>query len=151
MPAEGEESIRGVLTVDGVGVPDVEVDVRRDGQSVGTGVSGAEGEWIVVLPSAGTYEVQLGVETLPPGIELRNPDRSRLELTVREGQQSTALFALRPATVQRHLAAYRIDSGDEAWDIDLGEGPGVVDVVARHGRLFVFGADGSLTAWASGS
>ena len=151
VPTEGAESIRGTLTVEGTPVPGVEVDVLRDGQSVGTSVSNADGEWIVELPMAGTYVAQMQVRTLPPGVELRDPDRTELELRVREGGQATALFALEASNVERTLRAFRIDSGQEVWDIDLGEGPGVADIAVGKGRFFVFGVDGSLTAWESAS
>jgi neutral amino acid transport system permease protein len=91
---DAEERIRGQLVADGEGVEGVEIDVSLDGEAIGTGVSDADGEWSVDLPGPGTYEVTINVDTLPGDVDLRNPDRTTLELRVGQGATSTALFAL---------------------------------------------------------
>lgn len=92
--AQADERIRGTLTADGEGVSGVEIDVALDSEAIGTGVSDEEGEWAVELPGPGTYEVTINVDTLPGDVNLRNPERTTLEIRVGEGSTSTALFAL---------------------------------------------------------
>ncbi len=91
---DADERIRGQLQADGEGVPGVEIDVALDGDAIDTGVSDDEGEWSVDLPGPGTYQVTINVDTLPEGVELRDPERTSLDIRVGEGSTSTALFAL---------------------------------------------------------
>lgn len=92
--AQDSEVIRGQLSADDEAVSGVEIDVSLNGESVGTGVSDEDGEWSVELPGPDTYDVTINVDTLPGGVELRNPERTTLEIRVSQGATATALFAL---------------------------------------------------------
>ena len=92
--AQDGERIRGILTAEGEGVAGVEIDVTLNGDGIGTGISDEDGEWFVDLPGPDTYTVTINVDTLPEGVDLRDPDRTSLEIRVGAGATSTALFAL---------------------------------------------------------
>lgn len=93
--AEGVEEITGRLTFEGEPVPGVDIVVATDdGEPVGVGTSDEEGQWSVPLPGGGTFLVTIQVDTLPPGVELSDPEREQLEIRVSEGNRGTALFAL---------------------------------------------------------
>ena len=65
----------------------------EDGNEVGSAVSDADGVWRVALPSSGVYDVELLVETLSDGLELRNPDRNPLtDIEVQPNTERNALF-----------------------------------------------------------
>ena len=61
---------------------------------VGTVESDAAGEFRIEVPSPGEYEVILQVDTLPEGINLRNPDANPLQSTVTENRDRRVLFPL---------------------------------------------------------
>ncbi len=65
-----------------------------DGSFAGEASSADDGSWSVVLPAGGDYRVTLLEDTLPPEVELRNPDRASLEFSMRPGQSRTVLFPL---------------------------------------------------------
>jgi neutral amino acid transport system permease protein len=93
--AQGGEGVRGTIN-DGEGepVPGVEITVAdAAGEVIETAVTDDEGSWSVELPDAGDYVATLDPETLPDGVELRDPDRVTLEFTIRPGQQRTLIFA----------------------------------------------------------
>jgi branched-chain amino acid transport system permease protein len=71
-----------VITVEGV-----------DGFSE-TATSDAEGAFSVMVPGDGEYIVTLDEETLPEGINLRNPDANPLETQVNDGNDRRVLFSL---------------------------------------------------------
>ena len=90
-----EESIGGRLVHEGEPVADVTIVVAAvDGSAAFEAVTDADGAWRVVLPGAGTYRVELQVDTLPEGVGLRDPERSSLELRVFDNSTSAAVFAL---------------------------------------------------------
>ncbi|MCC5948504.1 MAG: hypothetical protein JJT89_08610 [Nitriliruptoraceae bacterium] len=91
---EGGEQVRGTLN-DGEGDPleGVQLSVTTpDGEAVGDATSGDDGTWAVDLPGPGDYVVTLDTSTLPDGVELRDPERDTLEVSVNTGQQRTLLF-----------------------------------------------------------
>ena len=93
--AESVEEISGRLTFEGEPVVGVDIVVATDdGEPVGASTSDEDGRWSVSLPDGGTYLVTIQVETLPPGIDLRDPEREQLEIRVSDGGTGTALFAL---------------------------------------------------------
>ena len=61
---------------------------------VGTVESDAAGEFRIEVPGPGDYEVTLQVDTLPEGINLRNPDANPLQSTVTENRDRRVLFPL---------------------------------------------------------
>ncbi len=92
----GGEAVRGTLTdQDGDPVPGVVIAVTTaDGVEVGEVVSADDGTWALGLPEPGEYVVTIEVETLPDGVELRDPERTSLQIEIRTGQQRTLLFAM---------------------------------------------------------
>ena len=100
-PAAGQEpdtSVRGRLSavIDGErqGVAGVEIVVERDGDEVASATTGEDGSWEVPLPEAGTYEVILVTDTLPEGLELRDPADESVEVEVAPGQRAGRAFPL---------------------------------------------------------
>jgi len=83
--------------------PETEEDVAVEGVAIvvtsadgfeGEGASDADGAFRVEVPSDGTYMVALDVESLPDGVNLRNPDRNPLDSEVNDGQDRRVLFPL---------------------------------------------------------
>jgi neutral amino acid transport system permease protein len=94
-----DTSIRGTVQVvagdERTPVEGVTIRVTRDGSEVGESVTDAEGTWEVAVPSAGTYQVTLEVETLPDDVAA--PTSAELgEVAVRDGQNKTVRFNLGP-------------------------------------------------------
>lgn len=100
--AQGQgETIHGTLTtqVEGetepVPVEGAVLVVTQDGNEVGTATSGPDGSWEVELPGPGQYDVRLDVESLPEGVEPRDPDRVELtDINVLSGQSRPVAFQL---------------------------------------------------------
>lgn len=88
------ESVRGRLVFEGEPVEGAEIVAERDGTEVARAESDADGEWEVPLPGPGEYTITLDDETLPEGIDLRDPDRASLTVVVRAGQSKPLVFAL---------------------------------------------------------
>lgn len=80
--AQGE-TVGGTLTFEGEPVPAVEIVVTGEDGEVGRAVTAEDGSWEINLPSTGTYQVELLVETLPEDVALTNPDNNPLEITIR--------------------------------------------------------------------
>lgn len=100
--AEGE-TIGGTLIYrvgdERIPVEGAAIIVSQDGNEVGTGVSDAEGKWVVALPGTGLYDVALDESSLPDGVTLTDPDRGELPgVEVLEGQQKKVLFPLGEGT-----------------------------------------------------
>jgi branched-chain amino acid transport system permease protein len=93
-PGAPATAVRGVLRADGEPVPDVGIEVSRDGERIDAVRTDDGGAWEVVVPGPGTYEVALDTGTLPEGITLRDPERATSEVAVREGQRAGVIFAL---------------------------------------------------------
>jgi neutral amino acid transport system permease protein len=66
----------------------------EDGDEVADTVTDADGQWFVEIEEPGRYEVTLDAESLPEGVELRDPDRDSLTVSVRMGRTTQALFRL---------------------------------------------------------
>ncbi|NHZ70568.1 MAG: branched-chain amino acid ABC transporter permease [Proteobacteria bacterium] len=64
-----------------------------DGDVVGTGVTDADGVFLLPLPGPGVYLVELDSNTLPEGIRLKNPDRNPATVGVEEGQVGRTIFS----------------------------------------------------------
>jgi neutral amino acid transport system permease protein len=93
--AQGGESVRGTVR-DGEGepVPGVAIAVAdEDGGAVGETTTDDEGAWEIELPAPGDYTVTLDQDTMPDGVELRDPERATLEVSIRAGQNRTLIFA----------------------------------------------------------
>lgn len=93
---DARELVRGTLR-DGEGTPleGVAITVSEPGgESIGETVSDGEGAWVQPVPGPGDYVVTLDRETLPDGVELRDPERNSLDVSIRPQQQRTLLFAM---------------------------------------------------------
>lgn len=109
--------------------------VSLDGETVGEGVSDAEGKWEVAIPGPGTYLVTIEVESLPEGLTLRDPDVTEREVEV-TNRSKAALFALDG-----------VASGDEVVAVGANAGDGTA---ARYLNRFVSGVRvGALVALAA--
>lgn len=64
------------------------------GAIVGEDTTDADGVYDIPLPAPGDYSATLDVDTLPDGVDLRNPDRATLEFTLRQGQSRTLLYPI---------------------------------------------------------
>jgi neutral amino acid transport system permease protein len=96
---QDEAVLQGTLTDEDGPVPGVEITVTTgDGTQVGTAATDPEGDWQVPVPEAGDYVIELQVDTLPEGVDLRSPDRNPLEVSARPGQSRTVLFPLGEST-----------------------------------------------------
>ena len=73
-------------------IPAVGVTIEVDG--VGMVVTDDNGDFRVVVPGPGDYLVTLDVETLPDGVNLRNPDSNPLTASVSENRDRRVLFPL---------------------------------------------------------
>jgi neutral amino acid transport system permease protein len=93
--AQGGEGVRGTVR-DGEGEPVAGVEITvadADGNVIETAVTDDEGAWAVEVPDPGDYLATLDQDTLPEGVELRDPERATLEFNIRPGQQRTLIFA----------------------------------------------------------
>lgn len=94
-PPEGP-SIFGVLTDNSTTparpVPGVRITVTRNATTVGTTTSDAEGFFVIAVPEAGPYSVELDPETIPDGVGLRDPDRTKLDRVVVFGTRSSRVL-----------------------------------------------------------
>jgi branched-chain amino acid transport system permease protein len=88
---ESEESIRGVLRVEGEPIAGVTITVSTpDGDEVGSTESDAEGAWLIPVPSEGPYAVVLDTATLPDGVPEVATDT--VETNVGNTQSKSVLF-----------------------------------------------------------
>lgn len=93
--AQQQERVSGRLAESGDPIEGVSVSVATaEGAPVGTGVSDADGRWSVALPGPGAYLITIDTVSLPPGVGLRDPDRTTVEIRVNTGGSATALFSL---------------------------------------------------------
>lgn len=76
----------------GEDVPAAGVTIEVEG--VGSAETDENGEFRIAVPEPGNYIVALDVETLPDGVNLRNPDANPLEATVNQGRDRRVLFPL---------------------------------------------------------
>jgi neutral amino acid transport system permease protein len=73
----------------------VTIRVEREGQQIGTAISGPDGTWQVPVPAPGNYDITLHTATLPEGLALRDPEAATLaDVTIRPGGQRTVLFPI---------------------------------------------------------
>lgn len=100
LPARAEgENLRGALFQrvedERIPVEGVVIIASQEGVEIGSTTSDSEGLWEIPLPGPGTYDVQLDVSTLPPGVDLTDPDRSLLtDVNVNPGQSRPVAFHL---------------------------------------------------------
>ncbi|MGB0114243.1 MAG: branched-chain amino acid ABC transporter permease [Ilumatobacteraceae bacterium] len=73
-------------------IPAIGVVIEVEG--VGTVETDGSGEFRIVVPGPGDYNVLLDIETLPDGVNLRNPDGNPLLSSVSENRDRRVLFPL---------------------------------------------------------
>ncbi|MFZ8997504.1 MAG: ABC transporter permease subunit, partial [Ilumatobacteraceae bacterium] len=64
------------------------------GSEIGSGVTGADGTWSLVVPGEGVYQVELLVDTLPEGVALRDGARNPVDVDLNEGDSRNTLFPM---------------------------------------------------------
>lgn len=81
--ATDQLQLRGVLTdPEGEPVPGVRIDVSAESGFTGSGTSGADGAWSVLVPEPATYTVLLITDSLPEGVDLRDAERNPLTVNI---------------------------------------------------------------------
>ncbi len=65
-----------------------------DGSEIGSGVTDADGIFSTPVPEPAVYLVTIEMGTLPAGIQLREADRTTVEVEVLEGRDGRAIFSL---------------------------------------------------------
>lgn len=92
--------VAGQIRNDGEPVEGVEVLVEGDGFSE-TATTGADGRWAQPLPAPGAYTAKLVVDSLPEGVQPRDPDNITRQVTIGTTSTVNVLFPLGASTVQR--------------------------------------------------
>lgn len=93
--AGSDVGVSGVIENGDEPVEGVTITVKdASGEVVGEASTNADGEYDIPLPGPGDYSATLDVDSLPSGVDLRNPDRATLEFTLRPGQSRPLLFPL---------------------------------------------------------
>jgi len=139
---EDGQSIKGKMEfIDGDirdPVEGVEVVVTQGGAPVASGTSDAAGDWEVPVPAAGTYQVEIVLESLPDGIGLTDPDRQMLpDVEVREGRDKFVRFALGPGT------STQVDRWDRIGGLlIIGLKFGAIIALTSIGLSLIFGVTG---------
>jgi len=144
--AGGGAAVQGrLLDGDGEPVEGVTISVTSEaGEEIDTVETDDDGVWSVPIPAEGTYEITIDPETLPEGVDLRDPDRTTLTVRVREGQQRNAVFQLGERATGGAGVAERFLT--RAAD---GIRFGIVIAVAAVGLSLIYGVTG-LTNFAHG-
>ena len=95
-PAPQDVGVFGQLSFEDVdsGEDVAVVGVRIDVEGAGSAESDENGEFRIAVPEPGDYIVTLDVESLPEGVNLRNPDANPLESTVNASRDRRVLFPL---------------------------------------------------------
>jgi branched-chain amino acid transport system permease protein len=89
------------------------------------------------VPGAGQYLVTLQTDTLPPGVELTNPDRTSATITVGKGQSKSVLFPTGEARVSTETTM------DRALQLTVdGLVFGLTIALAAVGLSLIFGTTG---------
>lgn len=65
-----------------------------DGDEIGSGETDTDGVFSLPVPGPAVYLVSIDTGTLPPGIQLREPDRVTVQVEVLEGRAGRAIFSL---------------------------------------------------------
>lgn len=139
--AAGEGSgvgVSGVIDNDDEPVEGVTITVKdASGEVVGEATTNADGEYDIPLPGPGDYSATLDVDSLPDGVDLRNPDRATLEFTLRPQQTRPLLYPLGEA-------ANKPVSGFEKFAQLFVEGIkfGLVIAMGAIGLSLIFGTTG---------
>jgi len=135
------EGVQGSITTqDDEPVPEVVILIETpDGEVVGEAITGPDGQFQLGVPGPGDYQATLQAETLPEGLELRNPDRATLEFPVNSGQVRTLLFPLGDGSA--------VAGGSALWRTALqlfveGLKFGLIIAMSAIGLSLIFGTTG---------
>ncbi len=135
------EGVQGSITTqDDEPVPEVVILIETpDGEVVGEAITGPDGQFQLGVPGPGDYQATLQAETLPEGLELRNPDRATLEFPVNSGQVRTLLFPLGDGST--------VAGGSALWRTALqlfveGLKFGLIIAMSAIGLSLIFGTTG---------
>jgi branched-chain amino acid transport system permease protein len=86
----------------------VTIDVTQGGTLIGSDVSGNDGTWLVAVPGAGTYSVELDASTLPSDVSPAEGSRLVLpDVEVTEGKEKVVLFPMGEGTASTASTAER--------------------------------------------
>lgn len=134
--AQGE-AVKGRLVNDGQPIAGVQITVAAAaGEVIGTATTDVNGEWTLSLPGPGDYVARLDQATLPAGLGLTEPERARLDFSIRSGQERTLLFALGTA----------LEGGDQVTRflqlVADGVKLGVIIAITSIGLSLIFGTTG---------
>jgi neutral amino acid transport system permease protein len=135
---DGGEQVRGTLN-DGDGEPVAGVQITAatpDGDLIGEATTGDDGSWAIDLPGPGDYVVSLDQDTLPDGIELRDPERDVLEVSINAGQQRTMLYAIGEAGAVTGLTTRLVTAAFSGLQF------GLIIAIAAIGLSLIFGTTG---------
>jgi branched-subunit amino acid ABC-type transport system permease component len=138
---DSTEGVQGSITSqDGEAVPDVVIVVETaDGEQVAEIVTDQDGSFVGELPGPGDYQATLVADTLPEGLELRNPDRSTIEFSLSSGRVQRLLFPLGDGSAEA--------GGSTLWRTALqlfveGLQFGLVIAMSAIGLSLIFGTTG---------
>lgn len=135
---DGGEQVRGTLN-DGDGDPIAGAQITAttpDGELIGEATTADDGTWAVDLPGPGDYVVSLDQDTLPEGVELRDPERDVLEVSINPGQQRTLLYAIGEAGEVTGLATRLVTAAFSGLQF------GLIIAIAAIGLSLIFGTTG---------
>jgi neutral amino acid transport system permease protein len=135
------EGVQGSITTpDGDAVPEVVILIETaDGDEVAQAVTVEDGSFGAELPGPGAYRATLLEESLPEGLELRNPDRATIEFDLASGRVQRLLFPLGDGSVA--------EGGSTLWRTALqlfveGLQFGLVIAMSAIGLSLIFGTTG---------
>lgn len=132
-----DETIGGVIKTGDQGVPGVTLNVSDEEGFQDNAITDDQGKWLVEVPGAGQYLVTLQTDTLPPGVELTNPDRTSATVTVGKGQSKSVLFPTGEARVSTETTL------DRALQLTVdGLIFGLTIALAAVGLSLIFGTTG---------
>lgn len=116
--------------------------VTIDVLDVGTVETDEEGDFRLAVPGPGDYAVEVVVETLPEGVNLRNPDNNPLEASVSEDRDRRVLFPLVFGEAQSGSSSGGISFRRVAQLTAEGVKLGLYLAMASIGLTLIFGTTG---------
>lgn len=143
-PAQAQEqeppSFSGELEFEGEPVEGAVITIADiDGSFTESATSDADGTWRIEVPSKGaTYDVTIGVETLPEGVQLAADQESTLQIEItRPGQERRPVFVLGEREVTGTPLAEQI-----AQSTANGVKLGLIIAMCAVGLSLIFGTTG---------
>lgn len=129
----------------------VSIDIlTADGELVETATTNADGEWSVTLPAGGNYQASINVDSLPAGVNLKNPDKALLEFEIKDGATRKVLFPVE-SDAAAAAAANEDGPGDNRFAQLTVDGIkfGMIIAMSAIGLSLIYGTTG-LTNFAHG-